>query len=140
MMIDSTIFMILRKTMILQRQWLLFKERLKLKDNHSKNWELMRMDDWFWLESWKLEDSLEDNKTNLRICRQTVRTHETLKKLAYSRVYPYTHALFFKIFIVNTKYLQLVWVSLGTIVPSQADPNHTLCAGTCCAHVFKFPV
>ena len=34
---------------------------------------------------------------------------KTLKKRAYSRVYPYTHAVFFSSFIVNTKYLQLVW-------------------------------
>lgn len=34
----------------------LFKERLKSKDNHPKNWEL---EDWFWMESWKLEDSLD---------------------------------------------------------------------------------
>ena len=39
-------------------RWL-FKERLKMKDNHPKNWELLRIVNWFWMESWKLEDSLD---------------------------------------------------------------------------------
>ena len=64
----------------------LFKERLKLKlkDNHSKNWEL---EDWFWMESWKLEDSWKDNQINLRKSTHRAHIHETLKN---SRIPVYT--------------------------------------------------
>lgn len=87
----------------LERQWLIIQREIEIERSSLKDY------DWFWMESWKLENSWEDNQTNLRKSTHRAHIHETLKKLAYSRVYPYTHALFFKIFIVNTKYLQLVW-------------------------------
>lgn len=61
------------------------------------------MTDFEWkVENWRI------HQINLR--KSTHRAHtRNFKKRVYSRVYPYTHALFFKIFIVNTKYLQLVW-------------------------------
>lgn len=107
--IDSTIFMILQRRWFFKDNGWLFKDRLKLKDNHPKIKGSLKDYDWFWMESWKLENSFEDNQTNLRKSTHRAHIHETLKKLAYSRIYPYTHALFFSSFIVNTKYLQLVW-------------------------------
>lgn len=61
----------------MERQWLLIKERLKLKDHHSKI-----MTDFEWkVENWRI------HQTNLRKSTHRVHIHETLKN---SRIPVYT--------------------------------------------------
>lgn len=86
----------------LERQWTIIQREIEIEIEKQSFQErrLLRIVNWFWMESWKLKIEnwkihLTNNQIILGICRQTVRIHETLKKLAYSRVYPYTHALFF---------------------------------------------
>lgn len=135
--IDSTIFMIPRKTMIL----------LNTMNDYSKkdwNWKIIiQRSKYHWKTmtnfEWKVENWMI-HQTNLRKSTHRAHIHETLKN---SRIPVYTRIrmrYFFKFLSLIQSINNWFGVSLGTIVPSQAAPNHTLCAGTCLAHVFKFPV